>query len=301
MIMAEEFSTEGQEGLDGAEGQTGDAQTQMTDDQMGEGQGERFTEERPEDPNDPQYKYWQGAYTKTRQRDRERYGQLETEHKQYGDVLRNFYQSDEYALQVLRQRFPQLANQLSFDGTRQSQVNTPQTSSQNSAIVAELEQSLGKDLAFLAPSLGPVMEKVVQAATRAALAPYEQRTQQQAEAERKRQEDSLLAQMDSTYPGWEQRYGKDMQELDAFLGGDSLTHPKYGNKYELLMKLVNPDLARIDAAKSMQTAAKSRLTTGRTGRPSQPNLEEQILATKSNADAFQLAVQAALREHGMAS
>src|SRR5262249_46999537 len=62
-----------------------------------------------DDPNDPQYKRWQAAYTRSRQRDRERYGKMEQEHQQFGQVLRDFYASDEYALQVLRQRFPQLA------------------------------------------------------------------------------------------------------------------------------------------------------------------------------------------------
>ena len=291
--------------MDGTGEQTDDAQGEMTDVQIPQGTTLDQLMDKgghgPEDVNDPQYKYWQAAYTQTRQRERQRYGQVENEHKQYGDVLRNFYQSDEYALQVLRQRFPQLAAQMTFDGTRGQTQGTPQGSSSqgSSPLVQALEQRLGKDLAFLAPSLGPVLEEAIAAATQQAVAPLHQQTQQQQEAVRKQAEDVLLADMDSKYPGWEPRYGTDMQALDTFLGSDQLTHPKFGNKYELLLKLVNPDLARIDATRAMNQAGKSRLTTGRSGRASQPNIEAQILGAKTNADAFTLAAQAAMRELGL--
>ena len=292
------------ESMDGADEPTDDSQDQMTGNgQPGGGTTDQLADKSgrgPEDPNDPQYKYWQAAYTQTRQRERQHYGQVEQEHKQYGDVLRQFYQSDEYALQVLRQRFPQLAQQLSMDSSRSASPGTPSTqpSHQQSAMVQALEQRLGKDLAFLAPTLGPVLEDAIQAATRQAVAPIHQQTQQHQEAVRKRQEETLLAEMDSSYPGWESRYGSAMQELDAFFGSDELSHPKYGNKYELMLKILNPDMARIEATREMNKAGKARLTTSRTGRQSTSNIESQVLGAKNNADAFQLAAQAALRELG---
>jgi hypothetical protein len=254
----------------------------------------------PEDPTDPNYKYWQAAYTQTRQRERAQYGKVEAEHKQFGEVLRNFYQDDGYALQVLRQRFPQLAHQLSL-GPQGMPQSIPQNTLQAQPVnptVQLLEQSLGEDLAFLAPRLGPVLEQVIQAGIKAGLAPIEQQTQQQQAAARKSTEDALLAEMDSAHPGWEARYGKDMQELDAFLNSDALSHPKFGNKYQLLLKLVNPDLTRVDAVRSLGNAARSRLTTGRTGRQSQPDPTESILKARTNSDAFRLAAEAAMREMG---
>jgi hypothetical protein len=255
------------------------------------------------DPNDPNYKYWQAAYTQTRQRERAQYGKVEAEHKQYGDVLRNFYQDDAYALQVLRQRFPQLANQLSLSGGTpgQAAANTPSRGQQSSPVVQLLEQSLGEDLAFLAPRLGPVLEQVIQHGIRSGLAPIEQQTQQQRATERKRQEDALLSSMDSDYPGWEGRYGNDMKELDAFLASDELTHPKWGNKYQLLYRLANSDHARVDAVRSIGEAARNRQTTGRPGRQSQPDPTQDILKAKTNSDAFRLAAEAAMRELGQSA
>src|SRR5262252_6830479 len=111
-----EFDDLGSDGVvsDGASVQTGEA---MDGQAEPPGTQELFSPEQPDDPNDPNWKYWQAAYTRGRQRDRERYGKLEQEHAQFGDVLRNFYTSDEYALQVMRQRFPQLAGRLSLDST----------------------------------------------------------------------------------------------------------------------------------------------------------------------------------------
>lgn len=252
----------------------------------------------PEDPNDPQYKYWQGAYTQARQRDREKYGTLETEHQTYAEVLRNFYTSDEYALQVLRQRFPQLANQLHMDGQARSAPASPQSSTQAGSLQAELEQNLGPDLAFLAPKLAAALDKVLGSRIDAAVTPLKQETQTREAAARKTQEDTILAEMDTQFPGWEARYGKDMEALDAFLASDALTHPKFGKRHELLYRLVNPDVSRIDATKRMQTAARGRLTTGRAGPPSQPTIEDDVLKAPTNQDAFMLAAQAAVRALG---
>lgn len=257
----------------------------------------------PVDPNDPQYKYWQGAYTKTRQNERrqidEKYGQIEAQHQQYGDVLRNFATSDPYALQVFRERFP--GAQIIMPGERGTQsqqaLNTP-ARGQSSPVVQMLEQNLGDDLAFLAPRLGPVIEQVIQASLQAGLAPIEQRTRQQQEDARKQAEAEVMGQMDSQYPGWEARYSQDMQDLDAFLASGSLKHPRWGSKKELLYKLANPDHARVDAVRSIGQAARSRVGTGRTAPQTQPDPTKDILAAKTNSDAFRLAAEAAMRELG---
>lgn len=257
------------------------------------------------DPNDEQFKHWQGVYTRTRQRDRQRYGKIEQEHQQYGEVLRNFYQSDEYALQVLRQRFPDLASRLTRDGTpvlRETGTRTERAEG-DPGLVSMLQQHLGEDLAFLAPRLAPALEGVIAQAVRGAMQPIEARSKEQEEAVRQReaqsrreQEDALLSQMDTEHPGWEQRFGSDMQDLDNFLNSEALTHPRWGNKYQLLLQLVNPDLPRIDATRRMADAGRSRLTTGRSGRPSQSNTQELIMKARNNSEAFRIAAEQAAQE-----
>ena len=254
-------------------------------------EGDRFAAETPPDPNDPQYKYWQGAYTKTVEHYRKKYQPLEAEHKQYGDVLRQFYQSDEYALQVLRQRFPQLANRLSMDGTPARTGTHPAAT--DSSIEGILRESLGEDLGFLAPSLAPAIERAIQSRVE----PLAQQTAAQQKAAREAEQTRLMAEMDTQYPGWEART-TEMTDIQRFLTSDATTHPKYGNKLALLLKLVNPDLARVEAARSMTSAGRARLTTGRAGPASVPNIDEAVRGAKTTADAFRLAAEAALREAG---
>lgn len=299
--MAEGFET-----LDDGAGADAAGQTDLDDGQdageSGREVGGEDTEahpfgETPADPSDPQYKYWQAAYTKTRQKDRERFGTLEAEHKQFGDVLRQFYQSDEFALQTLRNRFPQLASRLHTDGDPRPQGQAAAAPhGQTSPVVQMLEQRLGDNLAFLAPSLGPVIEEVVRALTQEAVTPLKRQSEAQAAQQRKREEDRLMGEIDQEFPGWEARYAGDMKALDAFLASDELSHPKFGSRYKLLMQALNPDLARIDAAREMERASRGRVTTGRTGRPAQPTIAQDITKAKTNADAFALAAQAAMRE-----
>lgn len=294
--MAEmDFGTDGLALDAGALGQTDESGTGLAEGLSDGTPADRLLAEdgAPGPDDDPQYKYWQGAYTKSRQRDRERYGKLETEHTQFGEVLRNFYTSDEYALQVLRQRFPQLAGRLSLDGATAPRTSETPTGGQLEGLLA---QSLGDDLAFLAPRLGPVLERVITAAVSSALAPDRQRTEQREAAERKTQEEAIFAKLDGQYPGWEARYATKMQALDAFLGSDALHHPDFGDRHELLLRLLTPDLARVEAARSMGEAARGRVTSGRAGRPGQPNVQEQARAAPNNADAWEIAAQAALRD-----
>ena len=278
-----------------AEEQTGEGDGGQADATDGTTVEDTLGGEPPADRNDPQYKYWQAAYTKSRQHDRARYGTLADEHKQYGDVLRQFYQSDEYALQVMRQRFPQLAARLSMDGTSDPQRTHPNGTA-TSGLVQALEQELGSDLAFLAPRLGPVLEKAIQSGLQAAMHPYQQQSAQQAAMARKREEDRLLADMDSQHPGWETRHGKDMQELERVLASDDLTHPTYGSRYALMHQLLNTDVARVDATREMARAGRARMSTGRAGRQTEPNSDDEVMKAKNNASAFQIAAQAAMRE-----
>lgn len=248
--------------------------------------------DQPGDPNDPQYKYWQGVYTRTRQRERQTHQANEEQRQQYADVLRNFYTSDEYALQVLRQRFPHLASRLSLDGAGGQSV-PQQTSGAAREILA---QRLGQDLGFLAGPLGDAMEQLIEQALARAVGPLQQETRDAREAQRRDARARALAEADSAFPGWEAQHGSAMQELEQFLASDQLVHPKYGNRYQVLLKMLSPDNARVDALRTMQDAARNRVTTGRAGRTITPDISKQIREAPNNSEAFRLAAQAALAE-----
>jgi len=238
-------------------------------------------------------KYWQAAYTKSRQKDREKYGEIEQQHQQYQELLANFYQDDNYAMQVIRQRFPNLANQLSG---QPGQAAAPQ-GGQSSGVTEQLQQSLG-EFGFLADSLGPAIERIIDARVSEKVGPIEQRTKQQTEQQRKAEKDKLLAEMDGKYPGWDEKYRTQMDEMGAFLQSDHLVHPKFGSKYELIFRLANPDAARSDAIREMGSASRRRSGLSRGGRGSVPNISEQVRKAESNADAFRLASRAAAEETG---
>lgn len=251
-----------------------------------------------DEPTDPaqQKKYWQGAYTKSRQKDRERYGTLEQEHRQYKQLLANFYQDDAYAMQVLRQRFPQLASQLQQPPQGQGTTTSPTTGA-SSGLAERLKQRLG-EFGFLADGLGQALEEEIQARVEQRVQPLEQRSIQQTEQTRHAEETRLLTAMDAKYPGWEESVGAKMQALDDFLGSDALTHPEFGNKYELYYRLLNPDATRREAIHAMGDAAKRRTGLSRTGRSSAPNVADLVRKAENNASAFEAAAKAALEELG---
>src|SRR5262245_61992256 len=63
------------------------------------------------------------------------------------------------------------------------------------SVINALERHLGKDLAFLAPSIGTAMFDVVQSGVQAGLAPYRERARQQEQAQYNGKLDALRAKM----------------------------------------------------------------------------------------------------------
>lgn len=309
--MAEEttvFDDEESDALDVPESPT--AETEDTPDDAsasdetpdeGAGDTDAFTDDpEPEDEAGRKvYKHFQAAFTKARMRDREQHSKLADEHTTYKQLLANFYADDSYALQVIRQRFPHLADRLSGTDNRATLPASAGQGTVSSGAAGQLQtvlqQKLGPDLAFLAPALADAM----QAAVGAALQPLEQRTQAEQAQARRQQEDAIMADLDGKYPGWEERYGADMQALHDFLGSDQLTHPKFGNRYELLFRVLNKDTGRIEAARAMEQAGRRRLSAGRTGRSGTPNITDQVTKAARSSEAFRLAAQAALEELGL--
>jgi hypothetical protein len=238
------------------------------------------------------FKRMQGAFTRRMQQSRD------AERK--AAVVDRFYSDPAYARAVIAQIAPQLGLSFSSTGTPPSPgtpVASP-TPASSQDLSAQLAAELGPDLAFLAQPLGQVLQRVLAQQVHTAVAPLEHRTQAQHQAARKREEDQLMAALDASHPGWEDEYGDRMRALDDFLMSDDLTHATFGNKYELYLRLLNPDAARIEAARGMQAAGRRRVGTGRpTG--SRTNIMDVIRKTRDPEQKWQIAARWAAEQPGM--
>jgi hypothetical protein len=238
-----------------------------------------------------QWKRMQASFTKARQKDRESARQAADK----AAMVDKFYNDPSYARQVLEQLAPQLGYTLSpVTRTPGQQGTAPALPTSTEGITDLLTQKLGPDLAFLAPALAPAIADAVQQSTRAAVAPLEHRAVAQTQAQRQADEDRLMAELDTEFPGWEEQYGADMQELDRFLASEALTHPKFGSKYSVYLKLLNPSAAKVEAIRGMQQAGRNRVGTGRVGRPAATNVIDQIRKVNLEQgwnEAWQMAIQ----------
>jgi len=222
-----------------------------------------------------QFKQMQASFTKRMQGFRAKEKDLAGVTEKAALVDR-FYQDPAYALQIIQQIAPQLGLTLGRGQGTPGQPGTPAPATASTGLADLLTEKLGPDLAFLAPALAPAIEHVVEQRTRAAVAPLEQRAVAQTQAQRQAEEDAIMASLDTEHPGWEEQYGADMQALDAFLASPNLTHPRFGNKYQLYLALLNPAAAKAGAVRDMQAAARNRVGTGRPGRPAASNVIDQI-------------------------
>jgi biopolymer transport protein ExbB/TolQ len=220
-----------------------------------------------------QWKRMQASFTKRRQEDR----QTARQAAQKAQLVDKFYNDRDYALRVVQQVAPYLGLQIVPHGGTPGPQGTPSGQTGNTQdLESELHQNLGSDLGFLAKPLASVLGRVIERRVKEELSPFEQQTRQQQQLSQQQEEDEALAAMDSQYPGWEQHQTQ-MQQLDAFLRSGRNRHPVFGTRQEALYKLVTGGaMARVDAAKAMQAAAKNRTTTGRAGRQTASNLTDTL-------------------------
>ena len=168
--------------------------------------------------------------------------------------------------------------------------------------VETVKQGLPTELQFLAPHLA----RATWSATEAKIAPLQRQQQAQSAQQRQTHYESMAPDLSGESPGWE-RYEDSMLEILSFLrdglsGAGAMTHPKYGSTLKLLYRLASGDAqAAATAGRRMQQALRSP-TRGSAwaGRSAGPNVEELISKAKSPQQKWDLAFQAAMREHGMA-
>ena len=225
-----------------------------------------------------QWKRMQASFTKGRQRDRET-ARVATESgraaAEKAAMVDRFNSDREFALATIMQMAPQLGLTVAQGQQRTSTLpeRTSETSTQSlAAIESNLRERLGKDLEFMAPVLARSVMESARAAADDQMAPLrqrldgdQQRAREQAQQQRNAEEARIIEGLDARMPEWQERYGARMRELDAFLASPALSHPEFGSKHELYLRLLNPAGFRADAVRDMQRAAGNRIATGRSG------------------------------------
>lgn len=229
-----------------------------------------------------EWKRMQAGFTKARQRDREQVRAAQ-EKVQLVDRLNS---DPQFARQLVEFLAPKVGVTLASGQQAIERAPAPaRADTMSDAVSQALAEKLGPELAFLAPALA----EAVSEATRAAVSPFERKqveqetmTRAQQEAARRAEEDRLMAELDQKLPNWEAEYGGKMEALDAFLASDQLVHPEFGSKYELYLRLLNPDAARATAIRDMQDATRRGVRTGRTGSPTRGNVLDRVKEAHQN-------------------
>lgn len=168
--------------------------------------------------------------------------------------------------------------------------------------VEQIRQTLSPETAFLAPQIA----KATWQATQASMQPL--RDKQAAHDAKLQQEEyaSMAAALSQESPGWEKYEGEMTQILNflrgALTGEGSMRHSKYGSALKVLYRLASGDAqATAQASRRMGEAARAatRTSQGNT-RSGGPDLDTMLSKAGSPQQKWQLAMQHALREHGIA-
>jgi hypothetical protein len=167
--------------------------------------------------------------------------------------------------------------------------------------VEQVRQTLSPEMQFMAPQIA----KATWAATQATVAPLRE---QQAKLDAARQQDEyagMARDLSTEAPGWEKYEGEMLQILGflkgALTGDGPMRHNKYGSVLKALHRLASGDAqATAQAGRRMSEAARAatRTSQGNT-RSGGPDLETMIEKAQSPQQKWQLAMQHALREHGI--
>lgn len=248
----------------------------------------------------PHWKRMHGAYTRRMQ-------ELKSA-REAAALVERFNTDPQYALQVIQQRAAQLGLSLPGPGQtaappRPSSEATPTTGDEPPpGLIESMRAEIPQEMQWMAPmmakmfwqankqQLGPVLER---------LARQEEQVASQTKEQATREYEAAEAEMDERYPVWRD-HERDLVELTQFLRSDRMTHPKYGNKLELVYRALKAeDLGTATATQRMSQAAKNRVTTGTPARTSQANIEERIRSAKSMREAMEIAARASAEQLGL--
>lgn len=267
--------------------------TEVQPEQTPQGQRDDFlaTEEnldpRKLDPAlQPIFKRMQGVYTKRMQEI--------AEIRDRAQQVDRFYNDRNFAQETLVRWAAQNGYQLTpINGQTQGQPRlTPaQQGDTPTFLVEQFKANLQPELQWMAEPLAKAMQASMQGMLQPVLQQHEQQTKQQRASEW----DKHANELGEVAPGWEEHEGA-MGDLFDFMRSDSLYHPTYGSKIQMLYDLATARAASMKQAQArVASAAKNRVSSSRpSGKPA--SVEDEILKA-SNQDAWAIAKRNALAMH----
>lgn len=164
-------------------------------------------------------------------------------------------------------------------------------------LVEAIAAELPPELQWLARPLAASNWKAHQAT----MGPVLETREREARDSRTQEYETLAEELSEAAPGWEE-HEEDMAAILDFLTSKALRHKRWGSKLALLHTLATGQGTAVrEATRRMGEAARSRTTTGQSGRTMAPNVTERVLKARSTGDALQIAVEHAreqLRQAG---
>lgn len=152
-----------------------------------------------------------------------------------------------------------------------------------------------QDMKFLAP----ILQDMLSEALDGVVEPVKQQAAEQQKIARNQVVATVESEMDDRFPEW-RNHNNEMKDIAAFiqgaLGGGPLSHPKWGNLYSLMYRLVTSDgKATAQAAEQLSRASRNRVAAGSGGRASQ-DVGRKIREADNRQSKVEMALDAALAE-----
>ena len=186
-----------------------------------------------------------------------------------------------------RQFVEQAAQEMGLVGT-----GPRATTQAGNLLVQAIEQQLAPELKWLAPSIAAAQSVLHQQT----IAPLLQQQQAERQTRMNTEWGQVVNELSTKYPGWE-AHEDTISDLVDFFKSDSLSHPTFGSKLELLYRLATADAgATANAARRMGEGVRQRVISGQSARQTVPNIEDRVRDAKSTKDAFRIAAQGAIEE-----
>lgn len=229
--------------------------------------------------------------------------------QRYNDVVRERDQLRERARMLDEfERDPEtviknVANRMGLDlvprNGRQGQPSNQNYGQPTREFIERISQSLPPEMSFLAEGLAQGMW----VANQEALRPLQEQQASERIQSRTRERNSIVADMDAKYPGWQDAL-PEMEQVYQFVRESetgSMMHPKYGSLQELLYKLVTGDNRRatLNAVNRMRSASSNRTSLSDGGQDTGADFRAMLHKEKDRSRKFTMAWRQALRENGV--
>jgi len=235
----------------------------------------------------PHWKRMHGSYTK--------FKQSEKQLRQQAEMVARFNTDPEFARATMLQRAAEMGFQLvPFGSNGQQQVVTQRQRAGNTPQqFLELAQSkLPPELHWMAPSIAESAHAIVQAA----LEPLVKQQRDHTTQARDREYDDHEAKLSEKHPGWEE-HEDTMDKLLKWWQSDSLSHPMFGSKLELLYKMATDQASSVsEATRRINGAVRNRSSSSQTTSSGAPNIVKRVREAKSNEEAWDTATKYAVEQ-----